>query len=677
MSVSNNRVDAAHAQTVVQISTVHGPINIDTSPCIPAVPRQLPPTGPLHDRDALRAAITSHLKELRPLLVLTGPPGVGKTLLASHILTQAEGGQLHADLSTGSASLTAIRSGWLRALGVHRDLVPDDEAQNRALWYTVTAQRGANVLIDGATLAEQAVALRPAAGAAIVTSRHPLPELTSIGARHFQVPPLAPAEAVELLRDALTRAGHLTALLDDAALTEMAEACGGLPLALHLTAANAASTTAATGPDKRPPNVSECSVSSPYYSLSSPLARAWRLLTLMPAGDFDTEAAAALLGANPEETRQILAALHTARLIEVTRQDGPTQVRWQIPDALQPTAAEARDRDEPIGLQEQALTRLLDWIRPAAEWAAACATPYRVWSQHVLAANRGGPDRPELTAPAALGWLADQHELITGCLQIAEDRGAFHLVIALAATGWPLALHHLIDPQHWFTGDQAALHAAELLSDTEAAARALDRLGVWGRRTGNHNRAIDYLTRAADQWALQGTPFRQAESRRRIGHVHLTQGHIEEALEMFERARSAFEQIHSDQGRRSLGLTLVDIATAHLTSDHLTPDQGPHAHEAFAAAERGYELILAHAPLDQTSQARALVVRGEAAARLGLPQAVDELRRALELAEQAGAVSVRISAMSALAQTLLRLGEEDTAAAIMIERHKLATGLRS
>ncbi|MCP2337330.1 hypothetical protein [Actinomadura rupiterrae] len=122
--------------------------------------------------------------------------------------------------------------------------------------------------------------------------------------------------------------------------------------------------------------------------------------------------------------------------------------------------------------------------------------------------------------------------MITGCLQTAEDRGAFHLVIALAVAGWPLALHHLIDPQRWFTGDDAALHAAELLGDAEAAARALDRLGVWARRTGNHDQAIDYFTCAADQWALLGNPFRQAESHQPHRPRHLARGQIEQALEM-------------------------------------------------------------------------------------------------------------------------------------------------
>ncbi|MCP2337563.1 tetratricopeptide repeat protein [Actinomadura rupiterrae] len=673
----HNIASADLATTIVQISTIQGHLNLGAPAGIPAMPRQIPPVAPLVDRNDIRAIMTRHLREVRSLLVLTGPAGIGKTLLASHILAGTGGGQLYADLAWSTSSLLGIRSGWLRALGVHRDLVPDDDAENRALWHTVTAQRAVAVLIDGASSAEQVTALRPStAGATIVTSRRPLLDLTGAGARRFDLPPLSLADAIELLRDALTRAGQPPQPEDGTMLTEMAKACGGLPLALHLTAANTASTT----PDNRPPNVLECPVSRAYDSLSGPLARAWRLLTLIPASDFDTEAAATLLDTSPTQARDLLAALHTARLIQATRQDGPTPIRWQIPDALKPAAAEARDQDEPIDQQEQALDRLLDWIRPAAQWAAACATPYRSTSQHVLAANRSSPDRPELTTPAALDWLADQHDLITGCLQTAEDRGAFHLVIALATTGWPLALHHLIDPQRWFTGDQAALQAAELLDDTEAAARALDRLGVWARRTGNHNRAIDYLTRAADQWALLGNPFRQAESRRRIGHVHLAQGHIEEALEMFEQARSAFEQIHSDQGKRSLGLTLIDLATAHLAADHpshLAPYQDTHTQHAIAAAERGYELILAHAPLDQTSQARALVARGEASARLDHDDALDSLRRALGLAEQAGAVSVRIKAMSALAETLLRLGEEDTAAAIMIERHMLATGLRT
>ncbi|MCP2337376.1 hypothetical protein [Actinomadura rupiterrae] len=67
----------------------------------------------------------------------------------------------------------------------------------------------------------------------------------------------------------------------------------------------------------------------------------------------------------------------------------------------------------------------------------------------------------------------------------------------------------------------------------------------------------------------------------------------------------------------------------------------------------------------------------EAAVRLAWLDAMDDLRRALELAEQAGAASVRIEAMDALAGILRRNGQDDAAAAVMIERHMLATGLRS
>lgn len=180
---------------------------------------------------------------------VAGLAGVGKTALAVHAAHAARssgwfpGGVLFIDLhgydeqpvQPGQA-LDAL----LRALGVPGEHIPDGDGQRAGLYRSVLAQVTGPVLViaDNASAEAQVRSLLPGPGPhrVIVTSRH---TLAGLGARLLDVTVLDEAAAVELL-DTVVRAarpGDDRVGGDLVAAGRLAESCGGLPLALQVTAA--------------------------------------------------------------------------------------------------------------------------------------------------------------------------------------------------------------------------------------------------------------------------------------------------------------------------------------------------------------------------------------------------------------------------------------------------------
>jgi hypothetical protein len=128
----------------------------------------------------------------------------------------------------------------LRALGVPGEHIPEAAEQRAGLYRSELAQVTGPVLViaDNASSEAQVRLLIPGSGPhrVIITSRH---TLAGLGARLLDVTVLDQAAAVRLL-DKVVRAGRPTDDRiggDPAAAGRLAEACGGLPLALQISSA--------------------------------------------------------------------------------------------------------------------------------------------------------------------------------------------------------------------------------------------------------------------------------------------------------------------------------------------------------------------------------------------------------------------------------------------------------
>ncbi|TQF03526.1 transcriptional regulator [Kitasatospora acidiphila] len=175
-----------------------------------------------------------------PLVVVSGPPGVGKTALAVHaahrLRERFPDGQLYAALHEpdGTPGETGALLGRLLAdLGVDRRAQPAEPERRAALLRSLCSGRRLLLVLDDVADAGQLAALLPGSPscAVLATSRGRLAGLP--GARGVPLDVLSAAEAVRLWR-------RLLGAAERPGEERVLAACAGLPLAVRAAAARAA-----------------------------------------------------------------------------------------------------------------------------------------------------------------------------------------------------------------------------------------------------------------------------------------------------------------------------------------------------------------------------------------------------------------------------------------------------
>lgn len=187
-----------------------------------------------------------------PVVIVTGPPSVGKTEVALHTAKRCEarfsGGVYFArfDLPDGTRrDRPSILCDLLRQAGTELD--PDaglltHETPLLNAWRSVVADRPCLVVVDGVRHSAESVPLLPPSSEsrAVITSRNALPRLIAFhGARTHSLAPLSRTHAVRLLTHII---GEEAEEQGPAVLQRIADACGGLPGAVRLAGAKFVST---------------------------------------------------------------------------------------------------------------------------------------------------------------------------------------------------------------------------------------------------------------------------------------------------------------------------------------------------------------------------------------------------------------------------------------------------
>ncbi|MGW1014572.1 AfsR/SARP family transcriptional regulator [Streptomyces termitum] len=638
-------LDAAPAPAPAAVRSGDGAAVAPAAPAGPVRPEQLP--SDLTDFTG-RGAYLAELVEFlggpdgspgaagEPVRVaaICGKDGIGKSSLAVHaahrLRERFPDGRLYASLGDGgeTGGPSAVLAGFLRALGVPAHAVPEGPGERRALYRSLLAGRRVLIVLDDAADEGAVRELLPgdACSAVLVTGRYPLTGLSGI--RQIRLDVLDEAHSVELLTriaGAERIAGQLPAAL------ELAEFCGGLPLALRVVGARLACRPHWTldrlvrrfrDEAGRLDEFSYCGmelrshITLAYRALDPEPARLLRLLTLLDTADFPGWTAAVLLGTDPAGAEEALEELVHSQLLDLVPDgDGPatgacTTARYRFHGLIRVFARERLLATEAPGEAEEALRRVLEtWLSLAArahrrEHGGDFLVPHGPAARR-LTLPAGAVDEV-LAAPGP--WWEREHDALVAAVRRAAGHG-------LHETAWDLAVTcagHFETRAHtedWRECAELALAACEKAGNVRGAAAA--RASLAALHLFRH--------RAAEAEALLAVA---GEGFRACGDRHGT------ALVRWLSAR-----VHAVRGEHAAAA-------------------GAHASAAALLREAG----------DRAGEALALV--GEAAARLeedGPDGARELLTRALGLSRETGSLRAEAHTVRGLGALYLRTGEGELA----------------
>ncbi|WP_407567204.1 ATP-binding protein [Polymorphospora sp. A560] len=440
------------------------PAPVDAAaPAQPAVvPGELPAAVPdlagRSDALDLLSALAATDTGATRVVVLHGPPGIGKTSLAvaaGHRLSPAFGdGQLFADLQDADPADTL--AGFLRSLGVPDSLVPASPAERGGLFRTLTRDRRLLVVLDNAVDEARVRPLLPAGRhcLALVTSRRPLTGLA--GAIRQPLDLLDPAAGRQLLA-AIVGADRVAAEL--AAADQLVTLCGRLPLAVRIAGNRLASRpqwsvrrlvdllhdqrrrlTVLTAGDLDVRAAFEVS----YRQLDPAAAAVFRRASLVPGTDFDESLVAAVAGTDEEA-----AALAVEELVEA----GvllPAGDRYHFHDLVRLYAAERLDHEEDPADRAAAHDRMVGWLLRRTERAGVVFEP-----------DADRADAPFADDRTAASWLDRESGNWLAALRDAAHAGRHTDVVRVARS------------LHWYSDANSHRHPwDEIFSLGAAAARA-------------------------------------------------------------------------------------------------------------------------------------------------------------------------------------------------------------
>ncbi|MFE2229300.1 tetratricopeptide repeat protein [Streptomyces kronopolitis] len=597
----------------------------------------------MFDLGKLDSLLARRQEESTPLIVVSGPAGIGKTSLVTRWLRNTAGdfpdGQLYADLRghsfDGPASPSDVLGQFLRALGTGP--VPVHLAEQTALWRSVTAGLRISVMLDNVFSAAQVRPLLPGgqSGLIVATSRHRLTGLRADGALYHQLGLLDAAAAEEVLSRGV---GAERVRSEAREARELIALCGGLPLALCLASARLASrprqpmsslVEALTQGQSRLAALTiegESSVNhaldASYAVLAADAARLYRRLALLPARSMESRVAAVACGVPLVEAERLLDVLVEANLVEDT---GPDSYRFHDLVRLH---AQGRGRDEERPeTRAETLRRVCDWYLATATQAQECLSPIQLTLRRTYEFPPELPG-PFTEAPGALAWLEARRLDLLAAVRAAYDEGWDDLSWQLVDALWPL-FHRLRHHELWLEAHEIGLRAARRSGDRAAERQMLNSGAIGFDVAGRTDDAIRWFSWSLEAAREAGDVRDEGQALHGLGSAHRQAGRFEVAGDFLRRAIDTWEQAGYVRGSALSRIVLGEMA---LECEGARWD-GRSAAEYFAQARTTLLGVD-----DLYDAARALAFHGRARALDGAYEAgVRELRAALVVFEDAGA----------------------------------------
>lgn len=570
---------------------------------------------------------------------IAGTAGVGKTALAVHwahrVRDRFPDGQLYVNLRGYAPGpplhqISALAQ-FLRALGVPAELVPTETEEAAALYRSALAGRRVLVVLDNARDAGQVRSLLPGSPGclALITSRDRLSGLVAVeGAHRLTLDVLPAGEARALLARIL---GPVRAAAEPDAVNRLAEACGRLPLALRIAAANlrdqpdrdvAGYAAEMESGDRlsalEVPGDSQAAVRTAFdlsYRTLPPTARQlFRRLGLAPGPDLTIAAAAVLASSRP--AGRIVDRLTAAHLL-IVREPG----RFALHDLLRRYAIERAEDEDSGDERAAALARLLGWYLHSAVAAARLLRPGGIRLAFEPAADL--PAAPFTTDAEALSWLNAERTNLLAVIEHAAGNGprpiAWQLADALRGYFWltrPVA--------DWLTAAQAGLAAAEAAADLAGQASAQLSLADLSLSQSRHQQAIEHYVRAADLARQAGWREGRLAALTNLGTVYPHSGRLAEATECLTEALAIGRELSLGTGLApqltNLGVICFELGQLDRSAEHYRQ-----------------ALALHRAAGSRTDEAASLSNLGEVVLARGRPdEALGYLSQALDLQKEVG-----------------------------------------
>ena len=649
---------------------VHAP----SAPARLAVPRQLPAaprnfTGRSGELKELTGLLDGHSETGSTILItaIGGTAGIGKTALAVHWAHQAAprfpDGQLYVNLRGFDPSgmpmqpAEAMR-GFLAALNVPAERFPATLEQQAALYRSLLADRRMLIVLDNARDTTQVRPLLPGSPGcmAVVTSRNqPTGLVAAEGAYPVGLGLLAEDEALQLLAGRMA-AGRLAA--EKAAARELISLCAGLPLALSIAAARAATNpglslatitaelrdarTRLDALDADDSASARAAFSWSYRQLTGSAARMFRLLGLHPGPDVSLPAAASLAGVCHDEARRALSELTTAHLV-----NEHVAGRFAFHDLLRSYAAERARADETMTARHDATGRLLDHYLHTAYGAACLLHPAR--DLIALAAPHPGTTPEDLPGqPKALAWFDAEHRVLLTVVAFASDAG-------FCRHAWqiPWTLANFLDRRgrwhDWRGVQRIALDAARRDGDTTGQAHAHTLLARAEVRLGLHDECGEHFREALALFQALGDHAACARAHLDLGWLANQEKLYEDSLGPQLRALELYESIGHGAGKAH---TLTNLGwTYAILGDH---------ERAIACCLEALSLHRAHH--NSVAPAATLDTLGFVHQRLGdYPQALGYYQQAIDQSRKLGAHHRVAATLTKLAETHAASGNQQAA----------------
>ena len=542
-------------------------------------PAQLPADiGDFTGRTGEVAAICACLRRAGerpagPICAVAGPAGTGKSALAVHVAHLLKSDfpdvQLYADLRGQDAQprgASAVLVGFLRALGVSNDRIPQHRDEQAGLYRSLLDTRRALVLLDNASDERTVRALLPGGPtcAVLVTSRQRLAALE--GAELVDLPDMAIADAVALL---CAIAGRERVLREPAAAEDIVRFCGQLPLAVRIAGAVLRqrpywppSRLACRLADERR-RLDElragdldvrASFELSYRRLAGGDGRVFRLLAVLPGPTFSRDVAAAMVDCDTDDVEDVLDRLCHAQLLHRVGAE-----RYGLHDLIRLFARECLERSEPPAEAGAALQRALDQHLTVARSAAALISPpggQGSSSSHLFGVEASG------AVHAALTYFEAEWPGLVEAADRAIEARRWDLALGLAESLQPFfALQ-----SHWAEEERVqrlALRAARELAVRRAQGRLLGWMGNTHGDQARWPEAISHLEASRAMCHQSGDRHGEAAALNLLGGMHRARGELDAARLCQERSIAIAQEL-GDPGATGRALNSLGIVLSNL-----------------------------------------------------------------------------------------------------------------